>query len=187
MNLVVNARDAMPGGGSIAIVTANAEVGENEDGDRARPLRHADRPRHRRGIDEATLRQIFEPFFTTKDAGKGTGLGLATVYGIVKQSGGYVAVDSEVGVGSAFTIYLRRADGAVHEPEAPPVAPVAVVEPPPARAPATRVLVVEDEEVIRGLVDQVLRGEGYEVCSRRTGTRRSRSPATPGSTSCSPT
>ena len=81
----------------------------------------------------------------------------------MKQSGGYVAVDSEVGVGSAFTIYLRRAEGAVHEPEAAPVAPVAVVEPPPARAPETRVLVVEDEAVIRGLVDQVLRGEGYEV------------------------
>ena len=107
------------------------------------------------------MRQIFEPFFTTKDAGKGTGLGLATVYGIVKQSGGYVAVDSELGVGSAFTIYLRRADGTVLQPEP---APVAEFAPPPAPATAsTCVLVVEDEEVIRGLVDQVLRGEGYEV------------------------
>ena len=122
------------------------------------------------------MRQIFEPFFTTKDAGKGMGLGLATVYGIVKQSGGYVAVDSEVGVGSAFTIYLRRAEGAVHEPEAAPGAPVAVVEP-PARAPG--VLVVEDEAVIRGSSTRCSAARATRSCSRRTGTRRSRSPARP--------
>ena len=85
----------------------------------------------------------------------------------MKQSGGYVAVDSELGIGSAFTIYLRRADGAVHQPVEPepapfPAVPVADPLPAPLTA-ATRVLVVEDEEVIRGLVDQVLRGEGYEV------------------------
>ena len=113
MNLVVNARDAMPDGGGVTIATANADVGENDDA--IEPGRYVTLTVRDtgEGIDEQTLLQIFEPFFTTKDAGKGTGLGLATVYGIVKQSGGYVAVDSEVGVGSAFTIYLRRADGIV--------------------------------------------------------------------------
>jgi len=165
MNLVVNARDAMPDGGAITIETANSDVDENDDA--IEPGRYVTLTVRDtgQGIDEPTLRQIFEPFFTTKDAGKGTGLGLATVYGIVKQSGGYVAVDSELGVGSAFTIYLRRADGAVLqpvEPEAMPVTTVPVAATAPAAA-ATRVLVVEDEEVIRGLVDQVLRSEGYEV------------------------
>ena len=162
MNLVVNARDAMPNGGAITIETANSDVDENDDA--IEPGRYVTLTVRDTGggIDEPTLRQIFEPFFTTKDAGKGTGLGLATVYGIVKQSGGYVAVDSELGVGSAFTIYLRRADGAVLQAVEPEPAPVVEVAP-AAAASSTRVLVVEDEEVIRGLVDQVLRGEGYEV------------------------
>ena len=112
MNLVVNARDAMPNGGEITIATANCDVGENDDSiEPGHYVTLAVRDTGE-GIDEQTLRQIFEPFFTTKDAGKGTGLGLATVYGIVKQSGGYVAVESELGIGSAFTIYLRRAAGA---------------------------------------------------------------------------
>jgi PAS domain S-box-containing protein len=161
MNLVVNARDAMPAGGSITIETANADVGENEDA--MEPGRYVTLTVRDtgQGIDDETLKQIFEPFFTTKPSGKGTGLGLATVYGIVKQSGGYVVVESEVGVGSAFMIYLRRADGLVHQPEHAP-APTSVA----ARAPgpeATTVLVVEDEDLIRTLVDQVLRGEGYDV------------------------
>jgi two-component system, cell cycle sensor histidine kinase and response regulator CckA len=158
MNLVVNARDAMPKGGSVSIETANADVGENDDG--IQPGRYVTLTVRDsgEGIDEETLGQIFEPFFTTKEAGKGTGLGLATVYGIVKQSGGYVAVESEVGEGSAFTIYLTRADGTVQQPQPPPPPAVAAGSPG-----ATTVLVVEDEEVIRGLVDQVLRGEGYEV------------------------
>ena len=164
MNLVVNARDAMPHGGGITIVTANSDVEENDDG--IEPGRYVTLTVRDtgQGIDEPTLRQIFEPFFTTKDAGKGTGLGLATVYGIVKQSGGYVAVDSEVGIGSAFTIYLRRADGIVQQVAEPGPAPAAEAAPAPApTTSSTKVLVVEDEDVIRGLVDQVLRGEGYEV------------------------
>jgi PAS domain S-box-containing protein len=161
MNLVVNARDAMPGGGTISIETANADVADNDDA--IEPGRYITLTVRDSGdgIDEETLGQIFEPFFTTKESGKGTGLGLATVYGIVKQSGGYVAVESEVGTGSAFTIYLHRADGAVQQPA---TAPVAAAPAPVAATPeTTTVLVVEDEEVIRGLVDQVLRGEGYEV------------------------
>ncbi len=168
MNLVVNARDAMPNGGRITIVTANSDVEANDDGiepGRFVTLTVRDTGE---GIDEVTLGQIFEPFFTTKDAGKGTGLGLATVYGIVKQSGGYVAVDSEVGTGSSFTIYLHRADGIVQQQSglaaAPPAEAAPAGEPARELAPAaTTVLVVEDEDVIRGLVDQVLRGEGYDV------------------------
>jgi two-component system cell cycle sensor histidine kinase/response regulator CckA len=163
MNLVVNARDAMPGGGVVTVATANADVGENEDAmERGRYVTLTVRDTGE-GIDEGTLLQIFEPFFTTKDAGKGTGLGLATVYGIVKQSGGYVAVESEVGVGSAFTIYLRRADGVVQPALEPPSVPLVEAALPATPASMARVLVVEDEEVIRGLVDQVLSAEGYDV------------------------
>jgi CheY-like chemotaxis protein len=163
MNLVVNARDAMPGGGNVSIETANADVGDNDDG--IEPGRYVALTVRDdgEGIDEQTLGQIFEPFFTTKDSAKGTGLGLATVYGIVKQSGGYVAVESEVGRGSAFTIYLPRADGVVQTaPAAAAPAPAPAAEPAATHA-ALTVLVVEDEDVIRGLVDQVLRGEGYDV------------------------
>ena len=122
MNLVVNARDAMPNGGSLAIETANADVDEIGDGS-IEPGRYITLTVRDagEGIDEETLGQIFEPFFTTKDASKGTGLGLATVYGIVKQSGGYVEVESEVGVGSAFTIYLRRVDDSAASLPEPPV------------------------------------------------------------------
>jgi PAS domain S-box-containing protein len=164
MNLVVNARDAMPKGGSLTIETANADVEQMEDGsiDPGRYVTLTVRDAGE-GIDEITLGQIFEPFFTTKESSKGTGLGLATVYGIVKQSGGYVAVDSEVGVGSAFTIYLRRVDDA-RQPLVEPAAPAAPAVPVPVPVQAVhRVLVVEDEEVVRGLVRQVLEGQGYEV------------------------
>jgi two-component system, cell cycle sensor histidine kinase and response regulator CckA len=161
MNLVVNARDAMPNGGSLTIETANADVDEIGDGS-IEPGRYITLTVRDagEGIDEETLGQIFEPFFTTKDASKGTGLGLATVYGIVKQSGGYVEVESEVGVGSAFRIYLRRVDDSRHRAEPPVVAAPPVAS---ASQAVKRVLVVEDEEVVRGLVRQMLVGQGYEV------------------------
>ena len=168
MNLVVNARDAMPNGGDLTIETANADVEEIGDGS-IEPGRYITLTVRDagEGIDEETLGQIFEPFFTTKDAAKGTGLGLATVYGIVKQSGGYVEVESEVGVGSAFRIYLHRVDDArQHRPE-----PALITPPPDPGTPqaAKRVLVVEDEEVVRGLVRQMLVGEGYEVLVAQDG------------------
>ena len=168
MNLVVNARDAMPNGGDLTIETANADVEEMGDGS-IEPGRYITLTVRDagEGIDEETLGQIFEPFFTTKDAAKGTGLGLATVYGIVKQSGGYVEVESEVGVGSAFRIYLHRVDDArQHRPE-----PALITPPPDPGTPQTakRVLVVEDEEVVRGLVRQMLVGEGYEVLVAQDG------------------
>jgi two-component system cell cycle sensor histidine kinase/response regulator CckA len=167
MNLVVNARDAMPGGGSVAIETANVDVREEDDGSVA-PGRYVTLTvrDEGEGIDEQTLSQIFEPFFTTKESDKGTGLGLATVYGIVKQSGGYVAVESEVGVGSEFTIYLRRVDDV--RPTRPEVAPAAAAAESPDTGVRT-VLVVEDEDVVRGLVRQVLEGVGFQVLVARSG------------------
>ena len=166
MNLVVNARDAMPGGGRVSIETANVDV---EPGDPAiEPGRYVSLTVRDtgHGIDEETLRQIFEPFFTTKESGKGTGLGLATVYGIVKQSGGYVAVESELGVGTAFTIYLQRLDEA-RAPVRP--APPAAALPEPPVATAETILLVEDEEVVRRLVKQVLEQAGYAVLEARDG------------------
>jgi two-component system, cell cycle sensor histidine kinase and response regulator CckA len=167
MNLVVNARDAMPGGGAVTISTANVDVPRGGDGAiEPGPYVTLTVSDEGEGIDEATLSQIFEPFFTTKESGKGTGLGLATVYGIVKQSGGYLEVESEVDVGSEFRIYLRRVDS---ERELEP----AVAAPPAngavARTDPVSVLVVEDEDVVRSLVVQVLEGEGYQALVARDG------------------
>jgi len=167
MNLIVNARDAMPEGGALTIVTANADVPEEFGDGSIAPGRYVTVTVRDagEGIDETTLSQIFEPFFTTKDSDKGTGLGLSTVYGIVKQSGGYIVVESEVGVGSEFTIYLLRADDALQTvPEAAP-APAPV----PPEAAGRTVLVVEDEDVVRGLVRTVLEGVGFKVLVARDG------------------
>jgi len=158
VNLVVNARDAMPQGGRITIETSSAEPAGPHAAGPAGPGPHVKLAvtDTGTGMDAHTRVRIFEPFFTTKDVGKGTGLGLATVYGIVQQSGGSISVDTEPGAGSTFTIYLPRVEDAAVSVEA-------------ASAPAGRgsetVLVVEDEAEVRTLVHAVLAEHGYLVLS----------------------
>ena len=112
MNLAVNAHDAMPGGGKLKISTQNvvldAEYARSTPAYRSRTLRVAGWADTGLGMDELTRAKVFEPFFTTKELGKGTGLGLATVYGVVKQSGGYIWVDSAPGQGTRFEIFLPQ-------------------------------------------------------------------------------
>jgi CheY-like chemotaxis protein len=115
------------------------------------------------GIDPEIQSQIFEPFFTTKERDKGTGLGLATVYGVVKQSGGYIAVDSEKGKGASFSVYLPR----LEQPVADPVAPVAVA-PMNTRGTET-ILLVEDAEPLRKLAEMFLKESGYRILSAADG------------------
>jgi len=155
---VVNARDAMPKGGRLTVETANVELaGPGDNGFPEPPagayvmLAVADTGI---GMDERTRARIFEPFFTTKAAGKGTGLGLSTVYGIVTQHNGHVAVESEPGRGSTFRIYLPRV---LEEAEAADRAEAA-----PARGSGT-VLLVEDEQGVRELAREILEVNGYTV------------------------
>jgi two-component system cell cycle sensor histidine kinase/response regulator CckA len=165
MNLVVNAKDAMPNGGKLTIHTQNLVVDENHRRGQTfiRPgnyvlLTVRDTGM---GMDRETQSRIFEPFFTTKEKGKGTGLGLSTVYGIVKQSGGYVMVQSEEGRGTTFHIYLPRVDGVV-EQHAAPVANAIL-------GGTETVLLVEDEESVRQLVRDTLAARGYRVVEAENG------------------
>ena len=178
MNLVVNARDAMPEGGRLTLETHNVSLpedagtvgqtfpsaaGPGQTGMSAPPLGEIVAGRYVLlsvsdtgcGMDEVILAHLFEPFFTTKEVGKGTGLGLATVYGIVKQSGGHVEVQSAVGQGTSFRVYLPRLDRGPEEGADP-------AGDSPGRGSET-ILLVEDDETVRTLVRTVLRKNGYTV------------------------
>ncbi len=166
VNLVVNARDAMHEGGRLLITTRDCEVntGDARFDTETKPgpavcLTVSDTGV---GMDAQTQRYLFEPFFTTKGVGGGTGLGLATVYGIVKQSRGHILVRSTPGHGSTFEIYLPRV---VQQPPAP--APVAA--PPPPAGGKEVVLLVEDDDAVRTLTSRVLAHEGYTVLVARLG------------------
>ncbi|MEP6863183.1 MAG: PAS domain-containing protein [Deltaproteobacteria bacterium] len=160
MNLAVNARDAMVRGGKLTIETANVEL----DDDYARAHLELEAGHYVLltvtdtgvGMDKATLARIFEPFFTTKDKGKGTGLGLATVFGIVKQSGANIFVYSEPGIGTVFKLYFPKAGGSITVE--PPVA-----EPEPGPQQGGTILLVEDEDPLRALARNILRRQGYVV------------------------
>ncbi len=148
LNLVVNARDAIESGGRISVESCHLEL--NEPGREPRSCVMLSVKDTGLGMDEATRARIFEPFFTTKERGRGTGLGLATVYGIVEQSGGTITVSSEPGIGSTFKVYLPATPEQLSE-QAPPKAESTF----PATDPI-RVLLVEDEEMVRSVARRVL-------------------------------
>jgi PAS domain S-box-containing protein len=157
LNLVVNARDAMPNGGRLTIGTANVEFSEEQCRLQVGPKPGQYVVMAVRddgiGMSKETMAHVFEPFFTTKAPEKGTGLGLATVYGIVQQNGGFITVDSELGRGSTFKIYLPRTAGG-GEPEKATASP-------PAPAGAGTILLVEDDELVRQVTKAALESIGY--------------------------
>ncbi len=165
MNLVVNAKDAMPEGGRILLQSSSVQVGQD-----FRERRYILPGRYvvisvsdnGHGMDKETQSRIFEPFFTTKEKGKGTGLGLSTVYGIVKQSNGYIYPESELGSGTTFKIYLPRVED-TPESASPAQSPLSE------NAGSETVLLVEDEESVRELVRETLRSRGYKVLEAENG------------------
>lgn len=165
MNLAINARDAMPRGGKLTIETRDVELDEEyvrrHAGAQAGPHVMLAVSDTGEGMNEATRERVFEPFFTTKARGKGTGLGLATVYGIVKQSGGSIWCYSEPGKGSTFKVYLPRVEAQVEARD-------------PERAPATvrgseTLLIVEDDSAVRDLARRILEDAGYKVLAAAGG------------------
>ena len=162
LNLVTNARDAMPDGGDLVLSTCGILVTEEESAlePNARPGPHlalsvSDTGT---GMDRGTRERIFEPFFSTKREGEGTGLGLASVHGIVAQSGGFLTVESELGVGTTISVLLPEVSGLAEEPVEEEPVPAAVVD-------GQTVLLCEDNDGVRGVAKKALEGEGYQVLS----------------------
>jgi CheY-like chemotaxis protein len=167
LNLVVNARDAMPEGGRLTLETMNLEVDEGyaRDHPDVTPGPHIVLAASDTGfgMDKATQARAFDPFFTTKERGKGTGLGLATVFGVVKQSGGHIWLYSEVGVGTTFKLYFPEM---ASQGDAPPaLAPENKVD----EGGSETVLLVEDEEQVRAMAAETLRQAGYTVLEAQNG------------------
>jgi PAS domain S-box-containing protein len=166
MNLVVNAKDALPNGGKLSIRTASVMLDDSYRPENTfiqhGPYVMISVADNGHGMDRETQARIFEPFFTTKEKGKGTGLGLSTVYGIIKQSGGYIFVQSEPGRGTSFNIYLPRVD----EPSESLAAPVS----PATTGGSETILLVEDEDSVRQLVRETLESRGYRVLEAENGT-----------------
>jgi len=166
MNLVVNSRDAMPKGGSITVRTRNAVL-DRDEARKRHPMQAGEYgllsvTDTGHGMDEDTKAHIFEPFFTTKEVGKGTGLGLATVYGIVKQSGGFIWLQSALGKGTTFEIYLPHGN-ATKIDEVKEIKTGAIP-----RGKET-ILVVEDEAAVRELACEFLKSAGYSVLEAKNG------------------
>jgi signal transduction histidine kinase len=165
LNLVVNARDAMPKGGTLALRTANVELGKEDL--RAQPDVRPGRfvmlsvEDSGEGMDAETMSLIFEPFFTTKSKDKGTGLGLATVYGIVKQSNGFIEVDSRLGSGTIFRIYLPAVEGKLDAVRKVPV--------PKSLKGSETILVVDDDAAVGIVVRRILESQGYSVIEAHGG------------------
>lgn len=165
MNLALNSRDAMPEGGGLSIQTANVRFDKKSPMSPNQPFGNyvqlivSDAGC---GMEEGVLERIFDPFFTTKEAGKGTGLGLSTVYGIIKQSGGYITVESEVGVGTTFTIQLPRAEDQQKDAGLEEKDRTMIVG-------SETILLVEDEELIRKAANEVLVVLGYTVLQAKDG------------------
>ena len=174
INLAVNARDAMTAGGTLTIRTSNVALSAAlERGPEVLPagdyvlIEVIDTGT---GIAKAHLERIFEPFFSTKEVGQGTGLGLSTAYGIVKQTGGFITVDSELGSGTTFAIHLPRHEAAEgEEAEAPLAAAGAEKKPPRDLTGVGTVLLVEDEDAVRMIGARALTSKGYKVIEASNG------------------
>lgn len=170
VNMAVNARDAMPDGGKLSITTSSYNNTEpysfGEDTMPTGEWIKIDIADSGTGIPPDVLERIFEPFFTTKDVGKGTGLGLATVYGIIRQTGGYLGVESEVNKGTIFSIYLPRAqeDNSQEETKTS-----ATEETTGDLTGSARILLVEDEDAVRTFSTRALKNKGYEILTAENG------------------